>query len=174
MYYYKHMNANKGFTLIELLIVIAIISLLTSIILPNLVQGRGKARNAVRMSDIKNIDMALKRYIIDNGKTPFADDPNFSGNTPLYVIDRQAQWAVLSTKLDPYLKLPKDPCGQACDKTTAGQYYTYHYEYGKALCDYLDQNSIKHGPCPETYRIYAENLEGKSGNSSFGFGEGSF
>ena len=43
----------KGFTLIELLIVIAIIALLAAILFPVFAQARGKARQAVCLSNLK-------------------------------------------------------------------------------------------------------------------------
>ena len=53
---------NDGFTLIELLVVIAIIGLLASIVLVSLNPARAKARDARRMSDLHNIQLALEMY----------------------------------------------------------------------------------------------------------------
>ena len=56
----------KGFTLIELLVVIAIIGILAGIIIPNLTSARQSARDARRISDIKNIQLSLALYYNDN------------------------------------------------------------------------------------------------------------
>ena len=59
MTYYKN---KAGFTLIELLVVIAIISLLSSVVMASLNSARSKARDARRISDIKQLQLALGFY----------------------------------------------------------------------------------------------------------------
>ena len=52
----------KGFTLIELLVVIAIIGLLSTMAVVALSGARKKARDARRISDIKQVQTALDMY----------------------------------------------------------------------------------------------------------------
>lgn len=64
------MKNKKGFTLVELLVVIAIIGLLSTLAVVALSSARSKARDARRMSDIKQIQTALELYFSDNGEYP--------------------------------------------------------------------------------------------------------
>ncbi len=61
---------NKGFTLIELLVVIAIIGILSSVVLASLNSAREKSRDAKRISDVKQLQLALELYFDAEGKYP--------------------------------------------------------------------------------------------------------
>ncbi|MFA5750842.1 MAG: type II secretion system protein [Candidatus Paceibacterota bacterium] len=58
----KIKNGEKGFTLIELLIVVAIIGILSSIVLVSLRNARMKVRDTKRVSDIRQLRIALNLY----------------------------------------------------------------------------------------------------------------
>jgi prepilin-type N-terminal cleavage/methylation domain-containing protein len=64
------MKQSKGFTLVELLVVIAIIGLLSTLAVVSLGSARSKARDARRISDIKQIQTALELYFSDQGQYP--------------------------------------------------------------------------------------------------------
>jgi general secretion pathway protein G len=55
----------KGFTLIELLIVVAIIGIIASIAIPNLMIAMQKGKQKATMSDMKSIGNAIEIYITD-------------------------------------------------------------------------------------------------------------
>ncbi len=59
-----------GFTLVELLVVIAIIGILASIILVSLNSAKVQARDAKRISDLKEIQLALELYYDSNNYYP--------------------------------------------------------------------------------------------------------
>lgn len=73
----------RGFTLIELLVVIAIIGILSSVILASLNSARTKGRDARRISDLKQIQLALELYY-DAGQT-YPPGTSLTGLTPNYI-----------------------------------------------------------------------------------------
>jgi prepilin-type N-terminal cleavage/methylation domain-containing protein len=75
MYLHKigmYKNNKKGFTLIELLVVIAIIGILSSVVLASLNSARQKSRDARRISDVKQLQLALELYFDSNANYPTA------------------------------------------------------------------------------------------------------
>ena len=64
------MKKQRGFTLIELLVVIAIIGLLSTLAVVALNNARQKARDARRVSDVKQIQTALELYYNDENGYP--------------------------------------------------------------------------------------------------------
>lgn len=60
----------KGFTLIELLIVVAIISILASIALPNFLNAQVRAKVSRAKSDMRTLSMGLNMYLVDHNMYP--------------------------------------------------------------------------------------------------------
>jgi len=58
----KRVKSQFGFTLIELLVVIAIIGLLSTMVSVSLDSAKKKARDARRISDLSQINLAIKLY----------------------------------------------------------------------------------------------------------------
>lgn len=68
-------HSKQGFSLIELLVVIGIISLLAAMLFPAFLTVRGKARQAVCASNLRQIGLSISLYAQDSdGLYPYAVD----------------------------------------------------------------------------------------------------
>lgn len=69
----------QGFTLIELLVVIAIIGLLSTLAIVALGSARERARDAKRVSDLRQVQTALELYYTENDAYPIAASSTILG-----------------------------------------------------------------------------------------------
>lgn len=130
------MKKQKGFTLIELLVVIAIIGLLSTLAVIALNNARSKARDARRVSDIKQIQSAMELYYNDSNQYP--GTPN--GTTAVDIGDNCLSsdgFAATCTGSTIYMtKVPANPEPGAMDYeyvntgavSTSGRTYALRYE----------------------------------------------
>jgi prepilin-type N-terminal cleavage/methylation domain-containing protein len=93
----------KGFTLLELLVVIAIIGILSSVIMVSLGNAKIKARDARRLHDISQIQLALELYYDKNGSYP-------ATGTGGWIHSSEAGWSTLATSMG--VTLPTDPINE--------------------------------------------------------------
>lgn len=78
-----HTSHTRGFTLIELLVVLAIIGLLSSIVLAALNQSRKGARDAQRISSLRELQTGLEFYYNAHSRYPDSDGLGAGGwDTP--------------------------------------------------------------------------------------------
>ena len=116
----------RGFTLIELLVVIAIIGVIASIVMVNIDQARMKARDTKRVSDLKQLSLALELHYNEHGSytqpEAYAADCSTGAGSPS--CGTGTDWAPNSDLrdlvADGYMSaLPVDPINDA----------TYRYTY---------------------------------------------
>jgi len=116
-----------GFTLIELLVVIAIISLLSSIIMASVSSAREKARDSKRISDIRQVQIAIDLYYDENGQYP---TPDFDGCGGWDIGNNTLPF--LNGKLNGIMdNPPNDPIATG----NCSGYRYYRYNAGTSGCD---------------------------------------
>lgn len=123
-------NTQRGFTLIELLVVIAIIGLLSSVVLASLNGARIKGRDARRLADVQQIQVALELYY----------GSQTSPSYPVYSSAQGTAATVLAALVTGgYMPaIPDDPLGG-----------TYHYVYrSNAAGSYYCIGAIIEGTAP--------------------------
>jgi len=129
----KSFTSKTGFTLIELLVVVAIIGLLASIIMVALGKARAKARDARRLSDMRQIQSALEMYYSENGAYPGNTDNDCSGWDAGYNGGPGSGDPFIQPLVNAGL-FPKTP-GDPTATGACGGYAYYRYPAGYANCD---------------------------------------
>lgn len=155
LFFLRKQRAIKGFTLIELLVVIAIIGVLASIVLASLNSARQKSRDARRIADIKQLQLALELFY--DAQTP-----------PAYPASSATCSATVARGLESlstggYIpQIPRDPTGAAGSNcylyatNSTAPVNTYHLgatleqTTNPVLASDKDCNSITPTGCPAT------------------------
>lgn len=114
------MKKQRGFTLIELLVVIAIIGILSSVVLASLNSARVKARDARRVADIKQLQIAEELYFDAKGFYPAS----------LSALVGSSEGASLPS-------LPKDPKGTPPPEVNTTDGYKYAINASPATAYHL-------------------------------------
>lgn len=173
------MNLYKGFTLIELLIVIAIISLLSSIVYASLSSAREKAQEASVKTELKNMvsEMEIAQADLTNystGETVLSDfisSIEEKGATAEYyshsgLSDDYTRWAVTATMAaDPTHNFSVDQTGvYIWDPSGTGDIPPRDFATAESYCsgmggklpslEQLKALQMAHGTTPSGYQAY--------------------
>jgi prepilin-type N-terminal cleavage/methylation domain-containing protein/prepilin-type processing-associated H-X9-DG protein len=168
-------NARRGFTLLELLVVVAVISLLTSLLVPSLSDARRSARQVKCSSQLRSLAEAAVGYMLDYADaipgSPLTSGMHFT-LTPGYEVwksgDSVSDWYDFAGAVMPRLtvNIPKDRptlVGQLtqgvfecpCNQETYGPYpQSEEYPVIRAV-SYLTMNTFMRAGA-ETYRRYLQ------------------
>ena len=109
-------RSQLGFTLIEVMVVIAIIGIMATLIVPQIMNKPNEARVIAAKQDISSIVQALKLYRLDNSRYPTTEQ----GLSAL-VAKPTSEPIPQNWKPNGYVdRLPKDPWGFAYQYSNPG------------------------------------------------------
>lgn len=140
----------RAFTLIELLIVVAIISILAAIAVPNFLDAQTRAKVARVVADMRSMQTAVEMYRVDTNKPPIRNDRWNSedakryapdGNTRIFdPADPDARVGLrqLTTPIQYMTTIPIDVFNQP-----AQQLVTSGLEGASRALDYFDPTQVR-------------------------------
>jgi len=109
----------KGFTLVELLVVIAVIAILAALLFPAFSAAKGKARRAVCLNHLKQINLGMRLYWDEHN-----DFPPGETNTPAFPI---RYWTGYKKLMKSYVGLSR--ASSARDTLFACPADTFYYDF---------------------------------------------
>jgi prepilin-type N-terminal cleavage/methylation domain-containing protein len=120
----------SGFTLVEILVVIGIIGVLASVVFASVGQARSNARDKARVSDIAQLQLALKLYALQNGSyqvTGTGSQGNGAGFVSLSSVSADYPKAVVQQLVeDGFLgSIIYDPLVKTTTQAFSGSQYSY-------------------------------------------------
>jgi len=133
----------KAFTIVELIIVIAIISVITAIAVPNFMSANIRAKVSGVRSEMGSIAIALEDYKIDNKSYPSQPEDSGLGPDEIAEADKSISettvaglgkliYPTTSDKTEVYLsRIPGDPFNKKGEEDWDGdsEAHNHHYSY---------------------------------------------
>lgn len=145
----------RAFTLVELIVVIAIISLMAGIIIANLSTSKAKSRDAQRVSDLAQIQVALGLYFDRCNQFPNSIPTN---STTLASVSNNCPVTTPQISLASYIsKIPTPPSGK--------NQSSYDYSVNSGMTDYVLHASLE-GPNDS---VTTNGLPTSAGSASNGY-----
>lgn len=104
----RPLRRRRGFTLIELLIVVAIMSILAAVAVPNFLDAQIRTKVTRTKADLQALTTALEAYRIDNDAYPIVGNPAKASFLDLYVpYDKRL--VPITTPIAYITSIPVDP-----------------------------------------------------------------
>ena len=129
-------HARSGFTLIELLVVLGIIGILAGVIYASFGVARQTARDDIRKSELKELQLALELYKAQNGVYPQGCNNSWSGS--LNVTNGCPGLDYITGLVPDFIPaLPWDP------QTDTNSGYLYRTNAGGTMYKILAWNSVE-------------------------------
>jgi prepilin-type N-terminal cleavage/methylation domain-containing protein len=138
------MQRVRGFTFVEIMVAVSLIAILSAIIYANFGNARAAARDDVRMSALKELQLAIELYKAQNGSYPAAGcstvSPNWAGPGPA-----QESWQITCDQYivglvpDFIADLPTDPNSEQI----AGQGFYYRTDAARTNYKMMVRNSAE-------------------------------
>jgi prepilin-type N-terminal cleavage/methylation domain-containing protein len=143
---------NLGFTLVEVMVTVSVIIILSTIVFTNVNSGSAQARDAERLSDIRNIESALERYRLEHGRYPEACNGPFTwsgeadsphpcpGGDSQYIVGDLSETTSVTENFAPTFipTLPTDPKG---DDPSGG--YVYAVDGNGDVYKFMALNTVE-------------------------------
>lgn len=128
--------ATKRFSLFELLLVIAILGLLSTLAIIAIGNARQKARDAARLEDMREVEVALQLYFNDRNRYPEAKEPVVLGEGNFDCL-AEGGWAAAGCESIYLSDAPSNPTpnGVPYKYTSDGSTYRVEFELETVVGD---------------------------------------
>ena len=129
MKYFSLSQRSKGFSLIELMVIIAILSVLAAIAIPNYIRNRNKAYCSIAERDAVAVSRALSAYYANPMHTEIPDPEDLKIETNnSYIISGDPNTLIVITVTDESGRCPDDYQDSTDNWDAATNEYIYNVQ----------------------------------------------
>jgi len=142
------LQQKRGFSLIELLVVIAVVGILTGIAYASFSNARASARDDIRKSDLKQLQLAVEMYKAQNGSYPSAGtggqcDGTFTGpGCYPYIVGLTPDFIPV---------LPRDPNGNSYQYRVNTSRNSYKIMVAGVEVKFITSYDDEFASCPQSF-----------------------